>query len=415
MKRKQGYMAWALAILGLVCAMGCGQKQSQQTIRVSTFLNDLTILKITNDEIADIDQDKITTELAGGNAPDIIDVETNNFVDLYLRDVFENLKPYIDASHMDLNGFYPGVLNRFSRNGQVFVIPQDTAPTGLVYYNRKIFREAGVPYPTNDWSWPESFLSICKKLTKTDASGKLVRWAYSEAYPIQFENFVLSNGGGFVDNTDNPTKFTLDDPKSMEAMDFRYDLIYKYHVSPDPSSLQSFNAGGGVEQMFANGQIAMMSSGIWHTPKFLMTPGLDFDVVEFPSGPTGLKGWGSGGSGFAMTKASKNKDLAWKVIQELTSPEMMAKMASTGVIQPALISVAHSDAFLKSPGAPHKAILLDMPQYSHYRPFMKNWNEIMDGFVNPALDPVGLGEKKADVVMPGLAATINQKFFQKSN
>jgi len=429
MKKKQGYMVWALALLGLVCTMGCGQKQGPQTIVVTTFNNDLTLSKITTDEIAEIEkrnpglnikleiipysdyQQKISTEMAAGNMPDVINVEVSNFVDLYLRGAFQDLKPYIEASHVNLKDYYPGVLERFSRDGQILVMPQDTAPTGLMYYNKKIFKEAKVPFPTSKWSWPEPFVSICKKLTKKNAQGKTIRWAYSEAYPIQFENFMYSNGGNYVDDTANPKKLTMDDPKVVEAVRFRYDLIYKYHVSPSPTEFQSFSAGAGVEEMFMNGAIAMMCSGIWHTPKFLQDKGLDFDVVEFPSGPTGLKGWGTGGSGFAMTKACKNKDLAWKVIQELTSAHILAQLSATGEIQPALISMANSDAFLKSPGPAHKSILLSMPQYTHYQPFTSSWQEILYGTMGPAMDPVWSGSKTPEEVLPELTDTINKKFF----
>jgi multiple sugar transport system substrate-binding protein len=422
---------WLICLIGASLATACGT-HSEQGVRVASILGDPVLLKITNGIMADVEksnpglkihldtipynnyQEKISTELAAGDPPDVIFVEANNFVDLYLRGALEDLLPYIQRDGINLKDYYPDVIGRFTRDRHVCLLPQDTAPTGLVYYNKKIFREAGVPYPASDWSWPEPFLSICKKLVKKDASGKISQWAYCEAYPPQFDNFMYSNGGNFVDDVDHPTRFTMDTPQVIEALRFRWDMIHTYHISPSPSELDNFRfGGGGVENMFMNGQIAMMSSGIWHTPKFLEAKGLDFDVAEFPAGPKGLKGWGSGGSGFAMSKTCKNKAQAWKVIKALTSPEILSQLAATGMIQPALIKLSQSEAFLKSPGPAQKAILLQMPQYSHYQPFMANWGEIINGTFGPAMDPVWAGNKTPEKVLPAISKVINQKFFEK--
>ncbi|HEY5039699.1 MAG TPA: sugar ABC transporter substrate-binding protein [bacterium] len=425
MKRIFGFFIIA-AVLGLGCS-----RESGTTVRVAQFTTDPNLIKIISEAAQGIEKrhpglrvqlvnipynnyiEKITTQFAANNVPDVVYVEVNNFVDLYLRGAFMDLTPYCQKDALDLTGYYPGVLGRFSPGGRVYAIPQDTAPSGLVYYNKKFFQEAGLPFPTNKWKWPEPFLSICQKLVKKNATGKVVRWAYSDPYAIQFDSFMLSNGGNWVDDTDHPTRLTMDSPQALEAARFRWEMIHKYHVSPDPSEIQTFNFSAGAEDMFMNGKIAMMASGIWHTPKFLKAKDLDFDVVEFPAGPKGLKGWSSGGSGYAMSKDSKNKDLAWMVIKEMTSEATLTQLAATGMIQPALKKLADSDVFLKAPGAAHKKILLAMPQYSHYQPFVGNWNEILYGALTPALDPVWIGSKTPEEVLPEVTKRINEKFFKK--
>src|SRR5258708_4438120 len=272
-----------LALVGLfllaALPMGCS-KSDENTIRVADFLTDPVLIQIINDTLYDIEkqnpglkiklettpyndyQQKVTTQMSAGNAPDILFVEVNNFVDLYLRGVLEDLDPYVTKDQMDLKPYYASVVHRFSPNGHLFAVPQDTAPMGVMYYNKKIFDEAGVPYPTGKWSWPEPFLSICQKLIKKDATGKQVRWAYTEANPINIENFVFSAGGNWVNDTDHPTPFTVDMPEGMAAAEFRNDMINKYHVSPSIPEMQAFKYGMGVENMFIDVKIAMMSSGI---------------------------------------------------------------------------------------------------------------------------------------------------------
>ena len=423
---------WAL-LLTACLNLSCVPRKDVLTIRVADFLTDPALIKILNATVLDIEnknpgvqvtlettpyndyQQKIITQITADAAPDILYVEANNFVDLYLRDALEDLTPYAQKDQVDLKVYYPSIVKRFSPNGKIFAIPQDIAPAGLMYYNKKIFQEAGVPFPTGDWSWPKDFLDVCQKLVKKDATGKVVRWAYDEAYPINFENFIFSNGGDWVDNTEHPTRFMGDSPRALEAARFRWDLIHTYHVAPSVTEMQSFSFGGGVQQMFVNGQIAMMASGIWHVPQLLKAKDLDFDVVEFPKGPKGLKGWSSGGSGYAICKSSKHKDLAWQIIRQLAAESSISGLAATGMIQPALIKLANSDTFLKSPGPANKGILLKMTEYSHFSPFFANWGEIYYGVLGPALDPVWMGKTTPEKVLPGITKKINDKFFKAKN
>lgn len=413
-------------ILGSAAVIGCNR--GPKPVRVSIFSTDRLLVKILTETIASITakepdlkirvenipyndyQDKITVEMAAGDAPDVIGVEASRFSDLYMRGAFEDLTPYIERDKMDLKGFFPTILARFSPDGKCYAIPTDIAPVGLLYYNKKVFDEAGVPYPTDKLQWPEGFLALCQKLGKKDANGRIVRWAYADPYGTSADVFLLSNGGYFMDSETHPTRLALDSPQAIEAFQFRWDMIYKWHVSPTLSEIQSFNFGNGAEDMFLNGEVAMMCSGVWHTPHFL-EKGLDFDVVEFPKGPKGKRGWGSGGSGYAIWSGCKDKEKAWRALKHIAGEELTAKFASTGMIQPALIKVAKSDAFLKSPGPKNKKILLDMPQYSHFSPFIKNWEEVWYGQVGPAMDKAWLGSAKPVDLLPKLTADINKKYF----
>lgn len=419
-----------VAILAVVSLAGCSKKDGQ-TVRLSQFLTDPVLIEKLGAVVKDIEsrhpglhiqvdnipyneyQQKITTQLAAGNAPDVVFVEVNNFVDLYSRGVFEDLTPYCQKDGVDLKGYYDGLIHRFSPDGKIYVLPQDTAPSGLIFYNKKFFKEAGLDYPTSKWTWPEPFLTICKKLTMDDGQGHVTRWAFTDAYSTQYENFLYSNGTNYVDDETHPTRLILDTPAAIQAITFRWALIQKYHVSPDPSQIQTASLASGQMDMFLNGQVAMLCSGVWQTPRFLEKKDLDFDVVEFPRGPKGLQGWGTGGSGYAVSKSSKNKELAWLVAKEMTTAGSLTQMTQTGMMQPALKSLAESDVFLKAPGAEHKSILLKMPDHAHYQPFLTNWPEIFYGVLTPALDPVWMGKKDPAEVLPGLTKKVNEKYFKK--
>ena len=263
-------MKKVISFLGVVLLalmpLGCGKKQVP-VVHLSQFLTDPILVAKLSAVVKGIQsrhpefrieldnipyneyQQKIVTQMAGGDPPDVVFVEANNFVDLYLRGVFEDLTPYCQKDGIDLKGYYPGVVHRFSPGGKIYAIPQDTAPSGLIFYNRKYFKDAGLAYPQDDWTWPEPFLSICQKLVQRDAAGRVTHWAFADAYSTQYENFLFGNGSNYVDDTDHPTRLILDQPKAMEAIEFRWALIQQYHVSPDPSQLQTFSMAEGQMDM----------------------------------------------------------------------------------------------------------------------------------------------------------------------
>jgi ABC-type glycerol-3-phosphate transport system substrate-binding protein len=82
-------------------------------------------------------------------------------------------------------------------------------------------------------------------------------------------------------------------------------------------------------------------------------------------------------------------------------------------MQPALVKVANSPAFLNAP-PPGRKFLLDMPNHAHYMPFMAGWDELLKTQINPATDRVWYGQKTPEQVFPELIANLNGKFFKET-
>ncbi len=120
--------------------------------------------------------------------------------------------------------------------------------TVVMFYNKDIFDEAGIPYPPSSaedaWTWDE-FLEVAKKLTKDsagrtpndagfDAANTVTYGAYIAQHPNYLMPLMWSNGGGILD-TDNKT-ILLNKPETIEVLQAYQDLVHKHHVSPTPSA-----------------------------------------------------------------------------------------------------------------------------------------------------------------------------------
>jgi len=345
---------------------------------------------------------KILTRIAGNAAPDVICTEVNYFVTFATENVLFDLSEFIDNdTSFNLDDFFPEVVDRFTRENKIYAIPRDTAPFACVFYNKDIFDEAGVSYPTDDWTW-DDLLDKAQALTKKDERGKVLRYGF---YGWAWQNFIYGNGGSLVDDVKNPTVCTLDSPLSIEGLQFYSDLINKYHVMPTPVALT--NLGMGVDYMFSNGRLAMFLSGIWETPS-LRNYDFRWDVAMFPKNNKGIRRFGTGGSGYAVLKSSQHKKEAWEVVKALTSPQAQIKLAEMGLAQPARRSIAESSHFATYPDPPrNKGMLNNAVKFAVYDPFHPNWREIEARYIIPALDLVKNGKETAEVAMKKVIHDVN--------
>ncbi|OGX28422.1 MAG: hypothetical protein A2879_00275 [Omnitrophica WOR_2 bacterium RIFCSPHIGHO2_01_FULL_49_10] len=343
---------------------------------------------------------KVLTEIAGRSAPDIIASEVNMFVSFAGKDVFVDLEPFMDKDKaFNLGDFFPEVVDRYTVNGKILGIPRDTAPFACVYYNKKLFDEAGVPYPTDDWDWND-LLDKAKKLTKVDKDGKVIQYGfYSDMWP----NFILSNGGKLVDDIKHPTKCLMGSPESIEGLQFMVDFSYKHKVSPTSSTMR--NLGLGVIQLFMMQRVAMFLSGIWETPMVRKVKDFDWDVAMFPKGPKGIRRFGTGGTAYSILKTSKYPDKAWEVLKALSGDDGQIILAESGLAQPANKKIAESEHFAGSNKPPaNKKMLNEAVKYAVYDPFNSKWREIRDLYITPEFDLMfnGLKSVKAavDTIVP---------------
>ncbi|HET9870737.1 MAG TPA: sugar ABC transporter substrate-binding protein [bacterium] len=411
---------------------GCGTKDQGTVIKISSWgdLQENVILVNLISEFEKLHPDihvkleripfsqyvpKLLTEVVGGIAPDVIFVEVNNFTDLYLRGALEPLTPFIQRDNFPLNDYYPAVVDRFTSNGNTYVIPRDTAPIAVIYYNKQAFDEAHVPYPTDDWDWNE-FVSDAKKVMKYDPKDpqRVTRWGFIDEWPI-WDAWVYDAGGSFADDVKKPTQWTFaTDPASLVGIQFRSDLMNKYKIMPQPAGLAAMG-GVGTADMFENGSAAMYFSGLWKVPQFRQITDFKWDVVMFPKNPSGFRGFPTGGSGYGILKSSKHKEAAWELIKYISGPEGARALASTGLAQPAIMDVANSPLFLDGKVPLNKRMVLDAMKYVKYNPMCKNWFEVHDSIIGPELDRVWNGTESPKEAMDKLRPELAQNPPQTDN
>jgi multiple sugar transport system substrate-binding protein len=353
--------------------------------------------------------EKIMTQIAGGNPVDVMFVNAEQFYIYAKKGILLPLKSYVEKDKFPVEKFYTKIIDKFTVDKDLFVLPRDIAPICVVFYNKDLFDAAGLKYPAADWTW-DDMRAMAVKLTKKMADGTTV-FGYADEWGV-WDPFVLSNGGQYVDDLKVPKKCLLDSTEAIEGIQYRQDLIYKYKVMPSPSQLSAMG-GVGAADLFIQGKAAMFLSGIWKTPYFRETVKSKWDAAMFPKSPKGKKGYLISGGGYSILKSTKHPDEAWKLLTYLSGEDGQKMLARTGLAQPANRTIAESADFLDNKPPASKKFLLDAVNYGCFVPDTDRWQQALSAGVIPGLDKVWEGKKKAAEVMPVIAKEVTKIINEK--
>lgn len=349
---------------------------------------------------------KLLTQSAGGSLPDVLFMGVDEALQFYPRGLLEPLDAYMAADKdFHLSDYYAQSLEPFHFKGKLWVLPRDFGTISVVYYNKDLFKEAGLPYPKDGWDWDE-FLKDAKALTRKDASGRVTCWGFMDDW-VNPDPWVYSMGVGWVDDYRNPRKWNFGDERLVRGLQFRADLTAKYHVTPGMADRTQMGGTSGAD-FFLNGQAAMFFSGIWKTPYLRQGQKFDWDVAMFPKGPTGKRGFWLGSACYGISSGSSRKEMAWKLIRFLTGETAERAFATAGFAVPALRKVAESKAFLDDQRPLNKGMILKSIPYGVWYPFATNWLELRNSLISPELDKVWAGEETAAQACPKIQKALQE-------
>jgi multiple sugar transport system substrate-binding protein len=333
-----------------------------------------------------------------------------NVEELVRQGVIEDLAPYADKSGYDLSDYWPGILDRATVDGKPYGLVRD-ADASVLYYNMDIFDEAGVPYPTADWTW-DDLRAAAEKLTKVEANGRVSRYALGmEAGKA--DAWLRANGGGYVDDFANPTRCILDTPESMEALNFFHDMIANNYIMK-PADLAT---GGGDSAAFQQGKVAMILQNASRIPAF-NAAGMNYDIAPIPLTPNGQRVAEAAGASWHMSAMSQHKDEAWEFLQFLQSAEGGQKIyAQSGGMFPALRSMVASPEFQETDQKPAtratfntvgETLKLINPITWRY------WDELSGTITGPGLEKVWALEQTPAEAVPGICEKVNAYLASKA-
>ena len=265
--------------------------------------------------------DKLVTSMIAGDAVDIFQAWPDIFYVWVAKDLILDIQPYVDRdlTEEDLDDFIEAQWTRLRIRGIRVGMPK-YIDVRCMAYNKDVFDEFGVDYPTNfgaDWDWQE-LTNMAEALTHDrDGDGTTDVWgtrliATSSA---EFFGWLRSFGGDYV-NPNDDTDCWLDEPSSQQAMNWLYENMWVKEPNP---FIRPEDVSGTYDD-FVSGRVAI--------PWFNVRPAqqaeqvgqqINWDYAHVPSGPVQRNALGDADA-WSIWKGSSYPDEAWEFINFLAGP-----------------------------------------------------------------------------------------------
>ncbi|HUP30353.1 MAG TPA: ABC transporter substrate-binding protein [Usitatibacter sp.] len=261
---------------------------------------------------------------------------------------------------VDTKVFYPAFMANSQTGGKTWGIPFQRS-TIVLYWNKELFKEAGLDPNKAPASWDE-MLQYAQKLTKHDAAGNVTQWGVqipSSGFPYWlFQGLTTPNGTELMNAAGTETYF--DKPEVIEALQYWVDLSRKHKVHP-----AGVVEWGTTPKDFFERKVAMIWTTTGNLTNVKNNAKFDFGVAMLPAKKR--RGSPTGGGNFYVFKGAtkEQQQAAVKLAQWMTQPERAAQWGiDTGYV------AVRGDAW-QTPkmqeyvkGFPVAAVARDQLQYS---------------------------------------------------
>jgi multiple sugar transport system substrate-binding protein len=318
----------------------------------------------------------LQSQMAGGEGPDVYYLEPGYVVELQCRNALLALDSYIQRDKFDLTDFYPDAIKEYTIAGKLWALARDFANQDIAY-NVDLFKQKGVPLPPKrfdaaGWTYND-FLLACQKLT--GGSGPTKVWGFGVPTGFRpYMAYVWSNGGAVVSG--DATKPAVDQPNTVEALQFLEDLIGKYEVAPKPADLKGTN----LNNLFFSGQLGMVTALPAGIAQFRAgVKGFQWDVAPPPLGPHGTKRQvGGGGAGFGVYGQTKYPDQSWQFMQWITGIKAQEQEVDANTSMGSRLSVGAYFVKVNQGKDPQNVqMFVDASKnFLHTDPHASNWLEV---------------------------------------
>jgi multiple sugar transport system substrate-binding protein len=359
---------------------------------------------------ADTEQTKLTTQIAGGNAPDAAYVDNGTIGAFAPRGAIVNLDDYMSKSiSTPPSDFVPAFKEMVSYQGAVYGLPFDSESTGL-YYRKDLFQAAGISQPPSTWA---EMLADAKKLTvPSKKQYGIAMFASAGETSYYWYNYLYEAGGTQTTPDDKHAAFAS--PAGLKAGQFYADLA-KY----SPPDLWSSNSWDG-RVSFATGKVGMYVAGAWFAGEmhnsFPKIKG-KWGVVPMPqASSTSTCANTIAGDSLAIFSGSKNQDAAWKWIEFLDAPQNMAlidigtKKQPSFELPPRNSLINDPAAFTSNPIMEDfsKGLKCGVPRAGMPMSQNPNWGKVDTGPLSDALGKIIYGKEAVKPALEGAAQQANQ-------
>jgi len=264
--------------------------------------------------------DRFVTSIAGGTTPDIAETGTTWTAEFADAGALLPIDEYVDAEDGLRDDLVEGLEVAGTYDEELYGMPWYAGVRSIIY-RADIFEELGLEAPK---TWDDIV-----------TAGEAIKAAHPEIMPFpvpgdaEFQVYPWVWGaGGEIATLDGDTWTSeLDSAESQEGIQFYTDLATKHGFSSAGATTWKET---DLRDAFVAGNVAMMLSGSW-TPNAILEANPDLEgklgAAVIPGKDGDIAPSVLGGSHLSIFNTTENADLAWQLVDLMTTGEFAEKWA----------------------------------------------------------------------------------------
>lgn len=302
---------------------------------------------------------KLDTAATGGTTQDLFWMDMPHSMIYESNGILKDITSDIKNDNLDMSNFPEQSAASFKYDGKTYGIPKDVDAIGL-WYNKKIFDAAKIPYPDGTWNW-DKIHTVAKQLTDT----KKGIYGFAAFYDPQIGIYnTIFQAGGEVISKDKKTSL-LDTPEAINGIKF-WTQFYTDKSTPTTQQMTDTDP----TQMFQNGKVAMVFGGSWLQTTFLNDANAKTFADVAPLPQEKQKGVVTHSVANVISSKTQHPQEAWDFLKYLSSKEANEIVAASGQVIPAYKGT--TDAWVKSNTNFKLQVFVDELSYAHAYPISQN-------------------------------------------
>jgi len=305
---------------------------------------------------------KMLPAIAGGTPPDVSIFDRFLVASYAARGAFMPLDDRIRDAGIKGQDFFDAPWGECFYNGQQYAVPYDT-DVRVMYYNKTLFREAGLDPERPPRTWSE-LREYSKKLTKRSTYGGFDQVGFVPIFGNVGALYLYGWQKGAQFTSPDGRQVLLNQPKVVEALAWIGDFVQDYGMQ-DIMTLSS-GFGGDAQHPFISGKVAMIVLDVGELSTIQKYgKGMDWAAAPCPYADDGVPATWSGGFSLVIPHAAGNVEGAWAFSRFILSEPSQRYMATSSNKLPALRAAANDPFFQDSA---FWRLAVDQMKYSYYRP-----------------------------------------------
>jgi multiple sugar transport system substrate-binding protein len=263
--------------------------------------------------------DKLATLAAGGNAPDIFQIDDNALSEYAERNITLDLSPYVKAGKIDISRFPESLAKYGQVHGKTVGIAAASNTPALVY-DRTQVAKLGLPEPTTGMTW-EALIDWAARVTER-GGGKVFGTMDPSADYKALWMWLRQQGKELYSGSE--LGFTADDLARWFEL---WRGARERRAAPPADIIHAANSGDVTKQLVVTKQAA--TSFMWSNQVPELSKGTDHElaIIAYPGNPSAQ--WARASMYWSAYRTTRHKEVVADVIDFLVNDPEAGRILGT--------------------------------------------------------------------------------------